>query len=779
MHIAANLRGAMRPYMYSLLILGAIWTGVPSAHAQAQTPTTPADRPDLGQVLRQEAQGGGGGGASSTPAARAPRSRSGGSGASVVRGGGGGGGGGVRVQGAGRFNPIERMPIVYGEVPDVGEPFSARGPMTVAEFLGQWINEATGWNILPTVEAQGVTLQFWIQNKRPKEALEILKYHNVYYTFDPDSNFLYVMTHDQYLEETYTGLVRADFVAQYADIRDIEAVITNMLSEEGRLIADPRTSRLYVYDYGPNIDEMARIVQDMDVPVETQSFQLRYVDVQNVVESIEPALTEQGIIRVDPRTNTLVITDTPEKIASAARILRDLDRELVTKTWRINYAQVDEIANRVSVLVPAEMGEIVVDEMTHQMTVTAIPERIEDIDQLIKAWDVARRQVHIEAYLVTASSQVARNLGVNWAYFDKITGTPFSLWQGAPSGDLTVGPSTGDRFSIGTLPAPDYATDAAGNQILDIAGNPILQGWRGNDIAATLSYLDSRGQVTILSQGRVTVQDGEEASFENTSQVPYAQSTTDTVAGDDFRQTTSIAFVDVGTILKVLPRISDHDNILMEVSAEDSSSEFVSFTSGGRVSTAPEKRQNRAQTIVMVNDAQTLVIGGLRQSNFTDNEERFPLLGDLPLVGRAFKTTNRNHNHTDLLIFITVTIVGPNTSPEATRLAQADQKLASSMRLDLKPTWLRWFDRLNKGATEIGVSIGQRGDLYTEGQPATPEELRELLAKVKVPQAVTVVVRHHPRAPGEIVRDVTDAAAEAGLRVVFDNTTAAFVPASD
>jgi type II secretory pathway component GspD/PulD (secretin) len=480
---------------------------------------------------------------------------------------------------------------------------------------------------------------------------------------------------------------------------------------------------------------------------------------------------------VDPRANVVVVTDVPESLATVARLIEDLDRELVTKTWLINYSQPEDIASRIEVKVPPEMGEIVVDEMTHQVTVTAIPERIKEIDELIAMWDVPRRQVHIEAYLVTASSLVARNLGVNWAYFDEIGNKPFSLWQGSAPGDLTSPPATGDRFAIGTLPVADYATDAAGNPIEDIAGNPVLQGWLGNDIAATLSYLDSRGQVTILSQGRVTVQDGEEASFENTSQVPYSQSTTELAAGDDFRQRTEIAFVDVGTILKVLPRLSEHDNILMEISAEDSSSEFVSFTSNGEVNTAPQKRQNRAETIVMVNDAQTLVIGGLRQSNFTDNEERFPFLSDLPLVGRAFKTTTRNHDHTDLLIFITCTIVGPGTSPEAISLAEHDADLANAMRLDRKPSWQRWMDKLSKGATEIGVSIGQEGDIFAEGEPATLPELRELFAEVKTPQSITVAIRHHPRAPEDVVKEVADAAAEARLRTVFDNTTPAFVPA--
>ncbi|HEO71648.1 MAG TPA: hypothetical protein ENN80_10325, partial [Candidatus Hydrogenedentes bacterium] len=104
-----------------------------------------------------------------------------------------GGGGTISVQGQGVFEPIYDKPIRWGDVPDAGEPLTLTGPMGVAEFLDT-LSFSTGWNILVTPAAEEINLQFWITEVKPSTALEILKFHNIYYEFDPKSQYLRVMT---------------------------------------------------------------------------------------------------------------------------------------------------------------------------------------------------------------------------------------------------------------------------------------------------------------------------------------------------------------------------------------------------------------------------------------------------------------------------------------------------------------------------------------------------------------------------------------------------------
>src|SRR5690606_30009905 len=169
---------------------------------------------------------------------------------------------------------------------------------------------------------------------------------------------------------------------------------------------------------------------------------------------------------------------------------------------------------------------------------------------------------------------------------------------------------------------------------------------RGNKLGVTLEYLDRLDKVTVLSSPRVTVQDGEEAIFENARRVPFISSTTffnNSSVNSGFlgNNTNRVEFVDVGTILTVTPRITQDKNILMDISAEDSDAVQVVITSNGEDSTVPEKTTRRAQTQLRVSTAETVVLGGLRKDRSQEVTTKTPILGDIPLIGRLFRYPNK------------------------------------------------------------------------------------------------------------------------------------------
>ncbi|HOQ90220.1 MAG TPA: secretin N-terminal domain-containing protein, partial [Candidatus Hydrogenedentes bacterium] len=506
-----------------------------------------------------------------------------------------GAGGAVVMTGDGKFEPFLDRDVNYADVPDDGEPLTLEGPMPVGEFLST-ISMATGWNIMVSPELQEVELKFWLNETRPREALKVLQFYKIFYEFDRDTRFLRVMSEEDYLKRSFgkrkpeefkvrhvdpalaeqmltsmlssngwllsdqrTGtlyvwdaednlkvmrevfekldvpLEQREFTIRYADLPDIETVLSSMASQNGNLLSDARTGQIIVWDTPAVLEQMAMVVDRLDRPVETRTFELRHVNVEDIIESLESIITERGMIQSDPRYNTIMVSDLPQRLEKVAEVVAMLDRELESRTWTIRYADLDFIADEIEALVPESMGRITINEDVHQITVSAIPARLDEIDKLIQAWDVKRRQVFIEAYIVECTDEVERSFSINWSYYGNINGEPSVFHSGSGGASAKAPPGAGQALQFGTLPyaIPAFGAlqlDSSGNitrpVLTDVNGKPITDRYAGNRLTAVLDYLDKQNKVTIIASPRVTVQDGEEAVFENATRVPYVSAST-------------------------------------------------------------------------------------------------------------------------------------------------------------------------------------------------------------------------------------------------------------
>ncbi len=110
-------------------------------------------------------------------------------------------------------------------------------------------------------------------------------------------------------------------------------------------------------------------------------------------------------------------------------------------------------------------------------------------------------------------------------------------------------------------------------------------------------------------------------------------------------------------------------------------------------------------------------------------------------------------------------------------LAEAEEAIAQDHRHNTTDLVNRVLSRISRGYNELGVSIGQSGEIHSEGERVSVEELRAAMFEIKAPSTITAIIRHHPRAPAEVVTQVTEAAMEAGLEIEFDDRSAPLVPA--
>ncbi|HOS03755.1 MAG TPA: secretin N-terminal domain-containing protein, partial [Candidatus Hydrogenedentes bacterium] len=697
------------------------------------------------------------------------------------------GGGSIQVGGKGAFRPIDKLPVEYGEVPDEGEmiqiPTSPTAATAVMEIL-DLVAAATDWSILVQPGVKDKSIWFFSSSgMRPKQILDVLKYNGIVYDFDEESRFLYVMTSDEFRSGKYGKIVKADMQVRYVDVSEMQTTLQTLASDNAKLISDPRTGRIVVYDTQSNIDEMKAMVKRLDVPVEPRTYGLRFINADQILESIEPMLSERGSATADLRMNTIIVTDLATRQDQIAAVIGEMDRKLETRSWEIKYLDIEEVESRLENVIPEEMGVISIDETTHRVSVQATAERLEQVDELIAQWDVKPRQVQIEAYLVTLNSTLSRNLDVNWNYFANVNGQPFSLQHGTVPKSFTD--STAKKgLRVGEFP---YATKDVypftSTPRLDLNRQPIVDAFGGNKLAMFLDYLDETKDARILARPRVTVRDGEEAKFENTEEKPYQEAGYSSYGGSYVNPTSTyqnviplqVKFLEVGTVLEVTPTINSEDNVLLDIRAESSTptTPVGTITGSGQLF---GKLKSQSTTTVMVKDGHTIIIGGLMYSQVDDTEERVPVLGEIPLIGRAFKNTDKTRGQNELLIFITPTIVNEYTMPETDRLARAEAYMGDKNREARKGLAERVQGVVTRHRGEVRLAVGREGNYFADGEPVLREELELFLAEAASKGARKVVVSRDPRAPKAAIDVIRAGAEKAGVKFVLDAKALPFVP---
>jgi type IV pilus assembly protein PilQ len=302
----------------------------------------------------------------------------------------------------------------------------------------------------------------------------------------------------------------------------------------------------------------------------------------------------------------------------------------------------------------SKRGSAIIDPRTNQLFVTDIASKIEDIRKLIQKTDVATKQVLVEARLVEANDGFSRNLGAKLGFADL---------RGFRGGDAGYQVNGNQRVAIGgnlvgvgqvTGQTPDKGDGYTNTTLVNLPAAGI-NGTNAPSIAFSLfssaanrflnlelSALEADGKGKIISSPRVVTEDNVPAVIEQGVELPYQQATSSGA--------TSVTFKKANLKLEVTPQITPDGNVVLDVDvAKDSKGE--STASGFAINT------QHVKTKVMVENGGTVVLGGIYQMSESKNDNKVPVLGDIPVVGNLFKSTSREHSKTELLVFITPKIV--------------------------------------------------------------------------------------------------------------------------
>ena len=311
-------------------------------------------------------------------------------------------------------------------------------------------------------------------------------------------------------------------------------------------------------------------------------------------------------------------------------ISEKLAAELVTEVVRINYADIKEVAGNLETL-KSERGKITLDTRTNTLILTDIDENLDDMVKLVRVIDIQTPQVMIEARIVEVNKNISQELGIQW-------GTTASVFND----NTTVSSPTGANspFLIDLLPgATALGAGATSGFALGLEGLA-----DGLNLDIQLTALERKGDARILSSPKVTTLDNKEARIESGRSIPFQTTSAN--------QGTRIEFVDAELSLKVTPHITSDDYVYMVIDATKNAANLAVQVNG-----FPEITTKEAHTEVLVKNGDTTVLGGIYESEVRRNRESVPVFSKIPFLGALFRNFDDADDVTELLIFVTPTIL--------------------------------------------------------------------------------------------------------------------------
>ncbi len=348
-----------------------------------------------------------------------------------------------------------------------------------------------------------------------------------------------------------------------------------------------------------------------------------------------------------------------------------------TRIVRVNYAQASSLLPAIASIVTKTRGSVVADTTNNALVITDVQTRIQDIADFVRALDIRTPQVAIQAKIILVDRTDINELGVQYdlgsatQFFNKLVQRPDPSTAVAVDTDLDGVPDAlvpAETFDP-TVTIVDLggnslsATGNADQQVVNPALNLIFSTALGNfTLTSFLQALQRVELADVQSEPSVTVLDNRPAEVLVGDRVPIrivdVASNTAGAAGSNVPRAT-VRFEQTGINLKVTPHVTANRQVLMQVHAERSNVRPASVDIGFTFQTQQVESQ------VLVNDGETIVLGGLTETSLTVTKSGIPFLVDLPIVGRLFGFTSQTEQRRDLIILITPHIVDDLATPSA------------------------------------------------------------------------------------------------------------------
>jgi len=400
-------------------------------------------------------------------------------------------------------------------------------------------------------------------------------------------------------------------------------VEANELAYERRgELVNVMTARDYELLYGVKFQERTR----------TQTVPLAYAKAAQFAAVLNQLKSTVGRIVMDEPSNTVIVTDVPTRLDEMMLMVRQLDRPTVSRIYALHYADAEKLRDKLQELLTPGVGTVSIDPRTNKVAVTDLEHVLPKVERLLRAFDEPAGEVLIEAKIMKVELNDEQSLGVDWQQTlsgaDTKARANFRVLS-----DIVDGSGTGAALKF--LAAPSGKT-----QIV-------------------VEALKKVGKVETVANPRITVLSEQEAKILVGTKEAFVTVTTTVPTTGSVVTSPQIEFVDVGTKLFVTPSIKRDGHVQLTIRPEVSTARIETFQSN-RI---PIVSTTEAETTVLVKSGSTLIIGGLIDKKTERTKQQVPWLGDLPILGAAFRSRVDTKKTVELVVFLTPQIISTSGEP--------------------------------------------------------------------------------------------------------------------
>lgn len=528
---------------------------------------------------------------------------------------------------------------------------------------------------------------------------------------------------------------------QHTSATELIPLIRPLIPQYGHLAAVGSANALIISDRSANIARIEDLVRQLDRAQndDYSVVNLQYgwaVDIAEVLRNTlsrgEAKDTAGAQIIADSRTNRLIFTGPEQARQKLASLANTLDtpstRSANTRVIRLRHNDAKSLAETLGdiseqLAAPAD-GEVQggrqqnilirADESLNALVMLAEPELIGTLESIVRQLDVPRAQVMVEAAIVEVSGDITDALGVQWAV-DARGGT-------GGAGGVSFG-NTG--ISVGSV-LNAIRDDKIPNELPDGA----IIGVGTRSFGALITALSANSKSNLLSTPSLLTLDNQEAEILVGQNVPFQTGSYTTDSSGANNPFTTIERQDIGVTLKVVPHINDGATLRLEIEQEISSIAPSASLSAQAVDLVTNKRS--IKSTILAEDGQVIVLGGLIQDDVTQTNSKVPLLGDIPLLGALFRSTQESHVKRNLMVFLRPTVIRDRAG-----LAALSGKKYSDIRVietgsDSPSLLPATPERLFDGQGQPAPAIDLRSN-----EPAQRQAMPKAPATQRAPQAPT------------------------------------------
>lgn len=571
---------------------------------------------------------------------------------------------------------------------------AAAGPVTLnlkdadINAVISTVSEVTGKNFIVDPRVKGkvniISSRPMGKNEVYQVFLSILEVHG--FSAVPSGNIIKILPNASAKQSALPIVTDGDpgegdeLVTRVIELSSVSAaqlvpILRPLVPQQGHLAAYAASNILIISDSAANIERLAQIIKRIDAPSsdKIEVIPLSHASASDVVRILS-SLEQQSkgksagqvdsapVLIADERTNSILIGGAHSGRLRIRAIISHLDTPLATvgntRVVYLHYARAKDLVpllTGVSDSVQqngkgAKGGDgdarvnIQADESTNALVITAPPSMFRSLEAVINQLDVRRAQVQVETIIAEVSENMATELGIQWAVDGSVSGQgPVGLTNFTSSPGSNLG-AIGGALASGSVPSLDPGLTLGVGLFNSTTMN----------FSALVRALKGDGSTNILSTPTLVTMDNEEAEIVVGQTVPfitgsYSGTSGNTTPTNPFQ---TIKRENVGITLKIKPQINEGNAVKMDI---EQTVDSLSASTAGAADLITNTRS--IKTAVIVNDGQTMVLGGLMEDDVKESEQKVPLLGDIPLLGWLFKYKTTTSDKKNLMVFMRPVII--------------------------------------------------------------------------------------------------------------------------